>query len=309
MDVSYSSASTDRAAQLRVLRTRLDADLFGLDIVAHDTSAPVEATFRPITVGDLRIARYSGTPVTAYRTRRQISRTPRDDYLVALQLSGSALLAQRGRRVELRPGDLTVIDGGEPYALRLAGAGSYELMTIRVPRTRFDSTLDISAIRLAADSGPGRLLAPYFRTLSEPDWACSGLTGRFLDTGFDLLTTALSETPAAAADPVQSALRVARRHLGDPGLSVPKLAAATHISVRHLYRLLAEQGISFGQWLHDERLRHCHRDLTDPAMTGTPIAEIGARWGYRDRAHFSRLFRRRYGVSPRTVRQQAVRGT
>jgi len=33
-----------------------------------------------------------------------------------------------------------------------------------------------------------------------------------------------------------------------------------------------------------------------------PVAAVGARWGYPDPAHFSRLFKAAYGVGPRDYR-------
>jgi AraC-like DNA-binding protein len=39
-------------------------------------------------------------------------------------------------------------------------------------------------------------------------------------------------------------------------------------------------------------------DLLDPALAARPVSAIAARWGLVDPAHFSRLFRAAYGVSP-----------
>jgi AraC-like DNA-binding protein len=44
------------------------------------------------------------------------------------------------------------------------------------------------------------------------------------------------------------------------------------------------------------------RDLLDPALAGEPIGAIGARWGITNQAHFSRLFRARYEVTPSAYR-------
>jgi AraC-like DNA-binding protein len=313
MDVSYSSLSGDPGAELRALRRTLDTQLLGLDIVPNTSSEPVEALFRSNTLDDLQIARHSGTPVTAYRTPRQIHRSPRDDYLIALPLRGTALLAQRGRRIDLRPGDLTVIDCDEPYALRLAD--SFELLTVRVPQDRLTSgrplTPEATAIRLDPDSPPAQLLASYFRALAEPGWNGCGLSSRFLDTGFELLTATLREStarlsPTRTPGLLESVLRETRRRLAESGLHAADVAVACHISVRQLHRLFAERGITFGSWLREERLRRCHLDLHDPALVLMPIAEIGHRWGYPDAAHFSRSFSQRFGLSPKIARQEAA---
>jgi AraC-like DNA-binding protein len=50
------------------------------------------------------------------------------------------------------------------------------------------------------------------------------------------------------------------------------------------------------------RLERCARDLLDPALAHEPIGEIAARWGITNPAHFSRLFRAQFGLSPSEYR-------
>jgi AraC-like DNA-binding protein len=40
----------------------------------------------------------------------------------------------------------------------------------------------------------------------------------------------------------------------------------------------------------------------DADFLGRPVAAVGARWGYPDPAHFSRLFKATYGMGPRDYR-------
>ena len=44
-------------------------------------------------------------------------------------------------------------------------------------------------------------------------------------------------------------------------------------------------------WIRQRRLEHCGHDLRDPRWQAWPVAAVGARWGYPDPAHFSRLFK------------------
>jgi len=61
----------------------------------------------------------------------------------------------------------------------------------------------------------------------------------------------------------------------------------------------AATGLSPTQWLMDRRMAEAHRQLT---TSRDAIAAIAARVGFRDPFHFSRCFRRCYGVSPRQTR-------
>jgi AraC-like DNA-binding protein len=90
--------------------------------------------------------------------------------------------------------------------------------------------------------------------------------------------------------------------LSDPELSPGRLAAALYISVRSLHNLFESEQTTVADWIRQRRLERCAHDLLDPALAGKPIGTIGARWGITNQAHFSRLFRARYGASPSAFR-------
>ncbi|HWJ69444.1 MAG TPA: helix-turn-helix domain-containing protein, partial [Sphingobium sp.] len=58
-----------------------------------------------------------------------------------------------------------------------------------------------------------------------------------------------------------------------------------------------------GRLIWERRLERCRSDLSDPACQHQSITAIAYRWGYSDSQHFSRSFKTRYNVSPRTYRQ------
>ncbi|WP_234365465.1 helix-turn-helix transcriptional regulator [Streptomyces sp. RTd22] len=80
------------------------------------------------------------------------------------------------------------------------------------------------------------------------------------------------------------------------------IAAAHHISLRHLQQLLAEDDTSPAAWIRHRRLERCRLDLADPRLNARPIQAIGAHWGFTNPTHFSRLFRATYGIPPRDYR-------
>jgi AraC-like DNA-binding protein len=55
-------------------------------------------------------------------------------------------------------------------------------------------------------------------------------------------------------------------------------------------------------WIRSRRLERCRRDLLDPALATRTVEAIGERWGLTDAAHFSRVFRRRFGAPPAEYR-------
>jgi AraC-like DNA-binding protein len=75
------------------------------------------------------------------------------------------------------------------------------------------------------------------------------------------------------------------------------------MSVRSLHALFDDADESVAGLVRGERLAHCLQDLQRPGSGS--VSEIAFRWGFRDAAHFSRVFKRAYGETPRAVRQAA----
>jgi AraC-like DNA-binding protein len=93
-----------------------------------------------------------------------------------------------------------------------------------------------------------------------------------------------------------------RTHLRESDLSAGRIAAEHHISVRQLYRILADEGISLGDWIRARRLEECRKDLASTGA-GDPIFAVARRWGFTDASSFTRIFRATFGMSPREWRE------
>ena len=93
--------------------------------------------------------------------------------------------------------------------------------------------------------------------------------------------------------------------LGNPGLTLGMVAQRERVPTRYLQKLFTEAGNSFSQYLRTRRLDRCRTDLDQPAACGALHLEICFRWGFNGSAHFSRAFRKEYGLSPRDYRRGA----
>ncbi len=99
--------------------------------------------------------------------------------------------------------------------------------------------------------------------------------------------------------------RFVARYSADPALSPASVAGHFRISVRYLHRLFARSGESFGQYLVRCRLNESRRALLlEPER---PVLDIALDAGFRNASHFSRTFRRRFGVAPSALRATARR--
>jgi AraC-like DNA-binding protein len=100
--------------------------------------------------------------------------------------------------------------------------------------------------------------------------------------------------------------RYVRTHLQDTTLGPTAIARAYSMSVRALHALFEDADESVAGLVRRERLARCIEDLQQP--NGGSVTEIAFRWGFSDAAHFSRLFKRAFGVTPSEVRHQALGG-
>ena len=69
----------------------------------------------------------------------------------------------------------------------------------------------------------------------------------------------------------------------------------------HIHKLFSLTGTTPRTWLYQLRLDRARGQLLD---TDSTVAEISDRVGFRDVSHFSRAFRKRFGVSPAHFREQ-----
>ena len=93
------------------------------------------------------------------------------------------------------------------------------------------------------------------------------------------------------------------RHLADPELAIDQIARSLACSKRYLHKLFLKQDMTLARLIWNRRLEKCRIDLRDPEHGERTITEIALAWGFNDSHHFSRLFRERFGVTPRDYRK------
>jgi AraC family transcriptional regulator len=86
-------------------------------------------------------------------------------------------------------------------------------------------------------------------------------------------------------------------------LSREEMARAAGLSVSHFSKLFTQCiGLSPHQYLVRCRLHHAKKLLLTPKES-LSIVDVAAEAGFADQAHFSRHFRRAYGMSPLAFRR------
>lgn len=96
-------------------------------------------------------------------------------------------------------------------------------------------------------------------------------------------------------------------NLRDLELGPNQVARCLNVSIRTLHRAFERESLSVAGWIRWRRLEHCRSELADRGFDRESVSAVGARWGFWDAAHFSRLFKAQYLASPRAYRAQSAR--
>ena len=286
-----------------------------------DPDAPLHGEIEVGEVGAIGVGRVSTlTRHSVHRTPAMVRQDNPEMHRLVLAVSGRPRVAQGERTVRLEPGQFTIYDFARPYDLDYDGA--VELAVFSLPRGSLalpsDTLAQLTALPINGTAGAGALAASLLRRVAAEQASYRPASAARLSTVVaDLVSAALAERfDDPDLVPVESqertlALRVRahiEQHLGDLQLDPAAIAAAHHMSVRHLHRLFEAERTSVGAWIRHRRLERCRTDLADPRLQDRPVSALAAHWGLADPAHFSRLFRRTYGVSPTEYRRTQVAG-
>ena len=263
----------------------------------------------------MSVVEVSATSHEVHRTPALIAQAGERYFKLNLQLEGTGLLIQDNREALLRPGDLAIYDTNRPYTL--AFEDEARMMVVMFPCDALSLPTDyvgqLAAVRMAGSTGLSGIVGQFIRQLSENLEVLSGPSGSRLATNaLDLVSTMLHAEMDIAPDRMkpQALLAVSVReyieaNLSDPQLSPASIAAAHFISTRHLHNVFHESGTTVASWIRSQRLDGARRELRDPLHAGKSVGTVAASWGFLDAAHFSRIFRDAFGVSPSDWRRGA----
>ncbi|MEO3803295.1 helix-turn-helix domain-containing protein [Nonomuraea sp. B1E8] len=284
-----------------------------------DPDAPLRGEMELGQLGSVGVGRVrTSTPHSVHRTPGLIRRDNPDVYRVVLAVSGSPRISQDGRATQLRRDEFAIYDFTRPY--ELAYDGAVQLAVFSLPHDQLalppGAMSELTALPITAETGAAALAAPLLRRVAfDLESYQPASAARLATVVLDLIGTAVAERMEQAQALVPDTrrrtllLRVRafiEERLGQVDLDPAAVAAAHHISVRYLHRLFEQEHTTVAAYIRQRRLERCRADLADAAMRDLSVSSVGARWGLPDSAHFSRLFRRAYGVPPAEYRRSGM---
>src|ERR1700758_3257553 len=262
------------------------------------------------TVGSLELMRFSSTALSFTESPSEAAHS-KTYCIVTTQLEGVRCYSQDGQAAVLEPGDSALMDCARPWASR--SSGESVRLYLRVPRevlaNRLRATKFPIARRIAGNAGLGATLFQLATSLFREAEMFKPLESTAaLEAYFEILSACLGHCDAESGaghhrtELSSRILSFIETHLAEPALDPLTIASAAGISVRHLHRLFALQGRTVTDWIRQRRLQGCRSDLAYVRFRDRNITEIAFLWGFSDSAHFSRWFRKKFGISPRAFR-------
>jgi AraC-like DNA-binding protein len=238
----------------------------------------------------------------------------REDLIhVIFPLSGRFQLEQFGRLTVLEPGDWGFFVVTEAFRHRHETAA--EMLVLDAPRCALfaDGGIErFSARRFSCEYGSAQLAKRYVESLITQRASLHPMTAsELVATAVRLVRLSLIENLGARTEiGTQEMLKVRildyiDRNLQNPELCVDTVARAHHCSKRYVHKVFSAGGETLSHYILRARLERCRDDLRRPALAHLSVTQIAFSWGFNNPGHFSRVFRRRFGVRPSDCRRSA----
>jgi AraC-like DNA-binding protein len=272
---------------------------------------PFSGSIEKRTIAGVQLTRFASSPVAFAKSPVATATSEDRAYIVITQLEGVRRYIQDGTASTLGPGDSTLIDSGRPWSSECAGRCAR--LYLRFPGWLVHHRLRMTSLpRLPQISGISGIGATLFRLATSLYDEAEMLTpeegSAAIEAYLDLLAGCIAgprKGPPKLGHQAEICARIERfieSHLSEPTLNPAEIASAAGVSVRHLHRLFLAKGRTVAESIRERRLERCRKDLSDPRFGEKNITEIAFYWGFSDSAHFSRCFKKEFGICPRVFR-------
>lgn len=251
-------------------------------------------------------------PTRMVRMGVDIARSDVDLVQICLMVEGNVAGQFGERTFHAEPGDIVFIDCSQIFDCAVSG---FSMIVLLVPRDVLSSSLSdylVHGLVLKAGRPATAILAQLMRqtyamapslTLGEAEAAARAAVSLADDLCRSGLSPRQDQTPTTL-DLLGTAQATIERLLDDPDLSAAMLQKLLCVSRATLYELFAPNG-GVQAYIRERRLQRCYEILRSNHRPNDTISTVAFSLGFRSEAHFSRAFKERFGLSPRTLRLES----
>jgi AraC-like DNA-binding protein len=311
MDLMFDTGTLPKAERYAAWRDAICDVYVNVDVAAkqpEDYRGFIrEAKFGEVVMTDILLSEQR-----IRRNSQHIARLDKDCYYLQLIHSGNVNVVQRGSTLRSNAARGAIFCASELYELQCCG--EVRSFYLELPRDGFAARFDKEKIPVSASintaQGLGRIATELCASLaSEGSKLCEGVRAGLGDRLMDMLALTLQTAPGDIPFMDGSVRKVRllsvqgwiEAHIGEHDLTLERIALANGVSLRHLHLLFEECEMTASEWIWNRRLQRCYDAIAK--NDGRSITAIAFAHGFNSSAHFSTLFRRKYGISPRDVPQ------
>lgn len=264
------------------------------------------AQIRQRMFGDIKLIECECGPCSGQRSMRQVDKD--GDVYVGIQIvtGGRERFKLGDKTTEVGPGSLVFWNSFEPTKFEVHQSGLSKI-TLLMPQSLLESRMQLGLLIrggvLDSTFGIGAILFSHLRAIAAEfdklaDEDAMGVKWASVELGAAAATRLQQPTPRASKSHLRYVQKYILENLQDPELSVQKIADGNGISVRYVHTLFAALGCSVSRWIMDRRLERCRDALVSRSDARCIVKDVAFQWGFSDTAHFSRVFKKKFGFTP-----------
>jgi AraC-like DNA-binding protein len=303
------SLSTSGLAPTKQIQSWSDAltDLCGRFDVDPLEASSFDGWINYTVVSRLKLCQIEASQHRIAHVASRIRQSEHPYVKILFQTHGISHFVQDGRRIELVPGDCLVYDVSCPHTIVSPAFTRHEVVIVPkdLLQERGYRSDKMPACKLSARSGTGRIAYDFVHAaFNEATKLSPNNAIGVADSLIDLLLLPLRDADATLdrGGPEATYVRAQgfiREHLRDPELSIDQISTALHCTKRYLHMLFSDRGITVSDYIWHARLQQCRNELE--TQNGKTITDVAFSWGFSSSSHFSRVFRKYFGIVPSAI--------
>lgn len=240
-----------------------------------------------------------------------IRRGPEESLWLGYMENGTGYLEQNGNSVKTTTGDLVMYDAARPFVHAIHPRS---MLVLRLPREllskRTSNSKDIMATKLGVDTGLGAVMASMMKEAMSPEMAALPplAQARFASSMLDMVSALIEahridrEEESSYATLYRRALEHIEKNIEDEELSVDQMAHALRVSRRTLSRAMAVHGETPMKCVWQKRIEASYCAILEGNVRN--VTEAAMMFGFCDLSHFSKTFKKSFGVTPQSLLMQ-----
>jgi AraC family transcriptional activator of tynA and feaB len=213
-----------------------------------------------------------------------------------------------------RAGDFVITKSAAPFSIECQpdDDGQHEVFHVIIPAHSLRRFIpqDVTTGFTVAARGREFLIAEHILTdiFEDAGELAEHSAQLLIDSALSVLSDAIkrdSTSPVRQTisdQRLQDVMRFIDIHLSDPTLSVATVAKGCGISSRYLSFLFKVHGTPFSTLVWEKRLKMASLWLSSSKPGDISVSKVAYKVGFKSAAHFSRMFKRTFNMSPREYR-------